>query len=152
MDADKIRMLQLAKKGYYCSQILVIMGLEARGESNPDLVRTVGGLARGCGEGSCTCGALTGGCCLLSLFAGRGSDKEEWNKKYQQMMEGLVRWFWNKYGFKYGGIDCMAIRDAEIDEPNYQRCWHIMEEVYSKVISILAINGVAISYKGCYAS
>jgi hypothetical protein len=73
MDAYKIRMLQLAKKGYYCSQILVIMGLEARGESNPDLVRTVGGLARGCGEGSCTCGALTGGCCLLSLFAGRGS-------------------------------------------------------------------------------
>jgi hypothetical protein len=152
MDADRIRMFQLAKKGYYCSQILIIMGLEARGERNPDLARAVGGLARGCGEGSYTCGSLTGGCCLLSLFTGRGCDKEERHEKHQQMAGELVRWLWQKYRFKYGGIECMAIRDAEKDEPAYQRCWQVLEDVFFKVNDILNETGFILSYKGCYAS
>jgi hypothetical protein len=69
-------MLELANQGYLCSQIIIILGLEARGETNPSLVKAVGGLSMGCGEGSCTCGVLTGGCCLLALFAGKGSEKD----------------------------------------------------------------------------
>ena len=145
-------MLQLAKKGYYCSQILVIMGLEIRGEQNPGLVRAMDGLARGCIEGSCTCGSLTGGCCLLALFAGRGGDKERRDEKYTAMVQELVRWFWDKYGFKYGGLDCMAIREAEASEQEYQRCWQILEDVFFKVNDILAANGVAMGYRGCFAS
>jgi hypothetical protein len=152
MGTERIRMLQLARKGYYCSQILVIMGLEMKGEHNPDLVRAMDGLARGCIEGSCTCGSLTGGCCLLALFAGRGTDKEKREIKYKEMMEELVHWFWQKYGFKYGGVDCMAIRGAEAGEQEYQRYWQILEDVYFKVSSILGANGIAMSYRGCYAS
>jgi hypothetical protein len=144
-------MLQLAQKGYYCSQILIIMGLEAQCKSNPDLVRAMNGLARGCGEGSCTCGSLTGGCCLLALFAGRGNDEEEPDENYRNMVKELVRWFWHKYGYKYGGLDCMAIQDAESNEPTHQRCWFIMEDVYFKVISILSANGIHMSYNGSYA-
>ena len=67
------------------------------------------------------------------------------------MIEELVRWFWQKYGFKYGGIDYMAIRKAEGTEQEYQRCWQILEDVYFKVSDILGSNGIATRYKGCDA-
>jgi hypothetical protein len=70
---------------------------------------------------------------------------------YGKMMEELVRWFWQKYGFRYSGIDCMAIRRANGTEKQHQRCWQILEDVYFKVNDILVSNGIAISFKGCYA-
>ena len=44
---EMIRMIHLAEQGFYCSQILLLMGLEARGKNNVDLVRSVSGLAGG---------------------------------------------------------------------------------------------------------
>jgi hypothetical protein len=152
MDIDRARMVQLARKGYRCGQILVIMGLEIKGASNPDLVRAIDGLAMGCNEGSCTCGSLTGGCCFISLFAGKGGDREEKNENYQAMMKELVHWFWNTYGFKYGGIDCMAIRDDDLPGSAEQRCWNILESVYFKTLEILAVNGIKSGCEGSYAS
>jgi hypothetical protein len=147
----RIRMIQLAREGYQCSQILMVLGLEARGTDNPDLVRAVGGLAGGCGEGSCTCGALTGASCLVALFAGSGPTLEQRNENYPKIMKDLVQWFWQTYGFGYGGIDCMAIREAEVQLPVKQRCWQIMEDVYLKVIELLAVNGVSAISSGRYA-
>jgi hypothetical protein len=152
MDSVRTRMMQLAAKDYQCSQILVIMGLEARGQDNPELVRAVDGLAWGCGEGSCTCGALTGGCCLISLFAGKGTDSESRSPDYQKMLKELVRWFWNKYGFTLGGIDCMAIRENCTAGAAQSRCWQIMEDVYYKAMSILAAGGYSLHSEGIYAS
>ena len=51
MDDTMIRMMRLAQKGYTCSQILILLALEARGEQNPSLVRAAAGLAYGCGTG-----------------------------------------------------------------------------------------------------
>jgi hypothetical protein len=152
MDEAKIRMMQLAKKGYYCSQILIMMGLEVRGDNNPDLVRAIDGLSGGCDEGSCTCGSLTGGCCLIAFFAGRGADSEKRDENYHQMMKELVRWFWHTYGFKMGGIDCMAITEHVGPDPAKSRCWNIMESVYFKVMDILAAHGIAMRYNTCVAS
>ena len=61
MTDEMIRMMQLAGQGFYCSQVLLIMGLEAQGKSNPDLIRSMSGLAGGLGFTGDTCGALTGG-------------------------------------------------------------------------------------------
>ena len=152
MDEARVRMIQLARKGYFCSQILIMLGLEARGEKNPDLIRAMDGLAGGCDEGSCTCGSLTGGCCLIALFAGRGNEHEQRNPGYRQMMQELVRWFWKSYGFNYGGIDCMAISEAGRPENASQRCWTIMESVYLKVEEILTSHGVVMCKHDCYAS
>ncbi|MFZ0931868.1 MAG: C-GCAxxG-C-C family protein, partial [Syntrophobacteraceae bacterium] len=58
---EMIRMIHLAEQGFYCSQILLLMGLEARGKNNVDLVRSVSGLAGGIGFSGEVCGALTGG-------------------------------------------------------------------------------------------
>lgn len=68
------------------------------------------------------------------------------------MMQELVQWFWNSYGFKYRGIDCAAIREAEATDTARQRCWRIMEEVYTKAMDILEKNGIVISYTDSYAS
>jgi hypothetical protein len=152
MEAIRAHMLQLAQKGYQCSQILVILGLEARGEENPGLIKAVGGLAWGCGEGSCTCGSLTGGCCLLSLFAGKGTESEKWSRHYDKMSRELVRWFWKKYGFNYQGIDCMALRDSGSPEAAQKLCWQIIEDVYFKVIEILTDNGFYSHSEGAWAS
>ena len=72
MGDEMFRMLELYRQGYNCSQILVTLGLETMGKSNPDLVRAVAGLGGGIGFTGKTCGALTGGACLLSLYAGKG--------------------------------------------------------------------------------
>ena len=51
------RMQELKQQGFYCSQILVMLGLEAQGKQNPDLVRAMQELAGGLGFSGDTCGA-----------------------------------------------------------------------------------------------
>jgi hypothetical protein len=68
MDDTMIRMMRLAQKGFTCSQILLLLALEARGEQNPALVRAAAGLAYGCGTGKGSCGVLTGGSCRSFLI------------------------------------------------------------------------------------
>ena len=60
MDQTLMRMLELDYNGYYCSQILMIMVLEAQGKRNPDLISAMGGLANGSGFTGGFCGCLTG--------------------------------------------------------------------------------------------
>jgi hypothetical protein len=73
---------------------------------------------------------------------------ETGDDNYQSMMKELVRWFWLNYGFVYGGVDCMAIREAGGGMTCEQRCWKLMEDVYVKVTDILDVRGVDITYKG----
>ena len=63
---EMLKMLELSGQGFHCSQILLFLGLEAQGKSNPDLIRAMSGLAGGVGFCGDTCGALTGGACLIA--------------------------------------------------------------------------------------
>lgn len=67
------RMLELAREGYDCAQIMLTLALDMDGKSDPDLVRAMGGLSLGVAGGGDICGALSGGACLLAYFAGRGA-------------------------------------------------------------------------------
>jgi len=49
------------------------------------------------------------------------------------------------------GIDCMAIREADVSLPAKQRCWQIMEDVYLKVIEILTTYGISTFPSGRFA-
>jgi C_GCAxxG_C_C family probable redox protein len=120
------------------------MGLEAKGDINIELVQAMAGLAKGCGNGTATCGALTGGCCLLSLCVGKGNDQ-----KLPRILQELTDWFWEAYGYRYGGIDCNSIRDARevIFEPAQHRCGEIVINVYLKAICILRAVGVNLDSK-----
>ena len=141
MDDTMIRMMRLAQKGYTCSQILILLALEAKGEQNPALVRAAAGLAYGCGTGKGSCGVLTGGSCVIALFAGKGSDEEHESEKFMMMLHELSDWFSEHVGGQYGGIECQAIVGEEGPASARQRCGGILADAYAKVVEILIANG-----------
>ena len=143
MDDIQIRMMELSYNGYFCSQILLILGLEAQGESNPDLVRAMGGLANGCGFSGGPCGTLTGAACLLSLYAGKGTDDEYADDNLTYMLRDLGEWFTGTYGSRYGGTTCEAIVGDSTEMR--QRCGAIVAETYAKVIELLTAGGYDIA-------
>jgi len=137
-------MIELAMQGFYCSQILLFMGLEAQGKSNPDLIRAMSGLAGGLGFTGDTCGALTGGACLLGLYAGRGTPEEQEDEKLNLMISELVDWFSEEYGKLYGGIRCDIILG---DDPRNRttRCPNMVLGSYGKVKTLLSEYGFDLS-------
>jgi len=141
---EMLQMIRLAGQGFHCSQILLFMGLEAQGKSNPDLIRAMSGLAGGLGFTGDTCGALTGGACLLGLYAGRGTPEEQEDEKLNLMISELVDWFSEEYGKLYGGIRCDIILG---DDPRNRttRCPNMVLGSYGKVKTLLSEYGFDLS-------
>jgi len=139
MTDELIRMMELSQQGFYCSQIMIIMALEAQGKTNPDLVRAMSGLLGGVGFCGKICGTLTGGACLIGLYAGKGTAEEQPDSRLYLMMSELVEWFEKEYQSKYGGINCSDILQ---DDPRNRltRCPQMVIETVGKVKEILAAN------------
>ena len=131
------RVAELSLKGYRCSHILVQIGLDAQDKNNPDLLRAMSGLSSGMGCGQ-ACGALTGGCCLIGLYA--GGDGGDDHPGLPLMLEEYVDWFRDEYTPRYGGTDC-----AQIIERNPQlrgeRCPGLILAAVCKACEILEANG-----------
>jgi C_GCAxxG_C_C family probable redox protein len=128
----------LKAKGYCCAQMILILALEAQGKANADLVRSMGGLCfgiNGCGE---VCGALSGGACLISLYAGKGGDEEEHDERYQKIMDEFVAWFKEAAEDEYGGTRCDEILEKF---PDRSICGKIVSDTYGKCMDILVSNG-----------
>lgn len=68
--------LPFVRQGFCCSQLLMLLMLQARGEENPALVRSLQGLCHGIGHSEGDCGLLPGGACVLALLCGKGADEE----------------------------------------------------------------------------
>ena len=143
LNDTQLRMMMLSANGYgRCSQVLLMMALEARGEENAALVRAMAGLRSGCGTQKCTCGALTGGCCLLALYAAKGSENEEASEELPLMLRELNEWFFDIYEDKYGRVDCTCIRNSREDpDPPQKRCFDIVVATYNKCVEILEEHG-----------
>ncbi len=142
MDDTLIQMLRFASKGYSCSQILVLLALDECKDSNPGLVRAMAGLAYGCGTGAATCGVLTGACCVMGYFAGKGADEEKGNETLPLMLEELNDWFQNDFGSQYGGISCQAIVGEVGPQASRSTCANILSSTYSQTMKILADHGI----------
>jgi hypothetical protein len=67
MADEMARIAQLRAEGFYCSQILLILGFERQGKRNPELVKAMNGLANGLGDCGKICGVLTGACVCLAF-------------------------------------------------------------------------------------
>lgn len=122
MDDTLIRMLQLGQKGYTYSQIIILLGLEQRGETNPGLVRAMEGLAYGCGSGRGSCGALTGGACLLAFYAGKGSDEETASDRLPVRPPGIFAETENGCPFDCGLCPAHRQRSCTVIIEVTQRC------------------------------
>ncbi|MEN6414865.1 MAG: DVU_1555 family C-GCAxxG-C-C protein [Veillonellales bacterium] len=141
-----LKMVELSQQGFYCSQILLIIGLEAQGKENSDVVRAMSGLAGGLGFCGKTCGALTGGVCLIGLYAGKGTAEELEDSRFSDMIRELVEWFEKEECFQYGGIACSNILgNNPLNRP--ARCPQLVQKTLAKVVAILSANGYTLSGK-----
>jgi len=136
---EMMRMLALQQQGYCCSQILLMLGLEMRGEENPGLVRAMRALCGGVGGTGDLCGALTGGACLLGLYAGKGLPTDEDDFSLDLMVADLVEWFKTEYGEAYGSMRCVEIIGESGEHQD--RCPMIVAQTYQKVKELLVENG-----------
>jgi hypothetical protein len=139
MAEEAFRVAELSLKGYKCSHIMVQIGLDAQEKTNPDLLRAMSGLTAGMGSGL-ACGVLSGGCCLIGLYAGMDGDHHDEHPRLPLMLEEFVDWFRDESTPRYGGIDC-----AQIIHNNPQlrgeRCPGLILESVLKVKEILEANG-----------
>lgn len=141
---DMERMRALRQQGFYCSQILLIMGLEMQGKSSPELIRAMHGLSGGLGFSGELCGALTGGASLLGLYAGKGTPEQEEDPRLLFMIEDLVKWFKAEYGAQFGGIRCEEIIAGD-SQNTARRCPLMVAGVFQKVKELLVENDYDLS-------
>lgn len=140
MMEDLTRMRELKQQGFFCSQIIVIMGMELQGKTNPDLIKAVHGLAGGLGFSGELCGALSGGACLLGLYAGKGEPDDEEDPRLMFMIQDMVRWFKETFGEKYNGIRCEQILAANGGN-QMMVCPMLVSQTFQKVKELLVENG-----------
>ena len=137
------KLMELSQAGFYCSQILLIIGLEAQGKENPDVVRAMSGLVGGLGFCGKTCGALTGGACLIGLYAGKGTMEEMEDSRLNDMIRELVEWFEQENLSRYGSINCQEILEGN-PANRVARCPQLVMQTLDKVRDILAVNGYSL--------
>lgn len=130
--------LQLAGKGYCCSQIILKLGLELTGEQNPSLIRASAALCNGI-SGSATCGALTGAACLISYHAGKGSDHQPENEQLPLMLAELSSWFDGYCGERFSGTRCSDI--VPEGNVNPMICGGLVTDCFGAALTILTENG-----------
>jgi C_GCAxxG_C_C family probable redox protein len=143
MSDEMIRIMTYSQQGFCCSQTLLMMGLEAIGHENRELIRAMGGLCGGIANAGKTCGALSGGACLLSLYVGRGAEEEMEIMFGRRMLDELVQWFDDTYGSQYGDTTCLALLEGDPTN-RIQRCPDIINGVYEQVCEILNNYGYSI--------
>ncbi|MEF2231708.1 MAG: C-GCAxxG-C-C family protein [Pseudodesulfovibrio sp.] len=137
-----LRLMELAGKGYCCSQIMIILALEEMGRENPDLIRASMGLCKGLGDCSGTCGVYTGAALVLGLYAGKGTDMEAADDRLPLLLDALWEWF-AKVTDPFGGMTCRAILDGgECGKPHQERCGVLMETASEEVRRILVDAGL----------
>jgi C_GCAxxG_C_C family probable redox protein len=140
-DDTILSILPLAQKGYCCSQIILLLGLEAQEAENPELIRAAAGLCHGIGGTGHTCGALTGASCLLALHAGKGSDSEEQDKRLLLMLEALGQWFAGHAAERFGGVTCADILGEKSTQPNPDVCGRLVADTLDQCLAILVDHG-----------
>lgn len=135
------RIMELSRYGYFCSQILAILMLEAVGEENPKLVQAMAGLNGGIGFSGDVCGCMAGGCCILSYFTGK-PDADSYDSPHHKPAQGeFVQWFTDEMELEYQSIDC---RDITKGNPakRVQYCPQIIAQTFEKCMEILEERGL----------
>jgi hypothetical protein len=128
---DSSRLFELRLKGYCCSQIIMIMGLEdAHRDENPDLIQAVRGLCNGVQTGM-VCGILSSAACLLSLLQPENADN---------LIKDIVEWFKSEYGDSNDGIACEDILAGD-PMKRFTLCPQILAATYDEVWELLEANG-----------
>ena len=136
---DEMYMMELATKGYYCSQILMKAILDAEEKENSDLIRAMGGLIGGLGFNQRICGALTGGICAIGYFTCKGEDDEIEDENANEMITELIKWFETE-GTNVKGTECKDIIGGDLKN-QMKVCPNLVSATLEKVFDILQEHG-----------
>lgn len=126
--------LDLLSQGYHCSQVMMQLALAMRGEENPLLVRSMGGLGGGMFLRH-NCGTLTGGACVLASYVPRAEGEPE-PEIYKEMVKELGTWFESENG----SVQCKDLV-AEDMESIMSFCPGLIARTFEKVLEILESHG-----------
>ena len=123
-----VRVHELGLQGLCCTQIMVQLALEERGEHNQQLIDSTGVLCLGLFDGL-VCGALTGGALAMAVLAGERPDGV--------LVAELVDWFRTTYGM----IDCDVFTgdDASLQ---FTRCPAMVAATYAEMRELLDAHGL----------
>lgn len=135
------RIAELGGQGLYCSQILLELALDLRGEQNRQLVASMAALAGGMGFSGRTCGCLTGGACALGLYGGRGGVDEPADPRLDPMVQGLVEWFEARFATEGGSTRCDDILAAASTAGSPKPCPAMVAETFTRVKELLIEEG-----------
>ena len=146
MNPLMLEILPLIRQGYCCSQLLLLLLLQGRGQENPELIRAMHGLCHGMGASEGPCGLLTGGICVLGYVAGRGKAGEEAHSSFIPLICDYQQWFTGRTE-QYGGIACFQIMEglsaqtgmpcpAGAEQPNPSLCGDFFAECWEKLLAL----------------
>jgi hypothetical protein len=123
-----VRVNELGLQGRCCTQILIRLALEERGDENEQMAEAVGALCLGLFSGL-GCGALSGGALAMWLLAGEPVDGA--------LVEELVEWFRERQGT----TDCDSILAGD-PGARFTKCPAIVAETYLEAREILVACGL----------
>ncbi len=137
MNPVLLDLMPAVREGYCCSQLLLQLLLNARGEENPGLMRAMQGLCHGIGQSEGPCGLLTGGACVLSYLAGKGRDGEEAESMLTPLLNEYATWFYERTQ-TYGGWTCPQVAaglgSREADGTfNQVACGELLADCWDKI-------------------
>lgn len=138
-EEDSFRIAELMLEGRGCGYVLMKLALEAQGRDDPALLRAMSGLTLGMGCGL-ACGALTGVCCVLGLYAGSSPDRAEDDPSLAFMLNDVVGWFTDEAKRRYGGIDCAEIMRSD-PALRQRRCPELLAGTWAKAVESLEKYG-----------
>ena len=136
---DEMYMMELATKGYYCSQIIMKAILDAEEKENSDLIRAMVGLIGGIGFNQRICGAITGGICAIGYFTCKGEDDEIEDENANEMITELIKWFETE-GTNGKGTECKDIIGGDLKN-QMKVCPNLVSATLEKVFDILQEHG-----------
>jgi hypothetical protein len=106
------------------------------------------GLHGGMGDCGKVCGTLTGGACLLALYAAKGAPGEQESPRLNPMIDELVEWFEQECRSRFNtGIECSDILQDDARN-RASRCPRIVQATFEKAREILERNDFDFSGTG----
>ena len=136
-----LEILPWVRQGYCCSQLLVLLMLQAMGKENAALVRATQGLCHGIGQSDGPCGLLTGGACALALATGKGSEEEVAHPMLTPLLHDYATWFEDRVA-PYGGQRCgqvaagLGAATADGRSPDPVACGGLLAECWEKLLEL----------------
>lgn len=145
-----MEMLPLVRQGYCCSQILLLLVLQAQGAEAPACVRGLRGLCNGVGTSTGPCGLLTGGAFVLSYLVEHDTQSSATTPPLPVLLEEYVDWFTN-HTASCGGQQCGQIMEGLQAAPQSHGCidaavcGQLLVDCWDTLLSIMESHGIDIT-------